>query len=115
VIGPDGCSASDPEDCTVDRGQLFNSQASTTWQDWPNGTLYPLENPQNLPIKDFGLYGDDTVALGSMQSEDGVVLPRHSIAQITSKDHFLGMFFALFRTPATERQTESLRYGTNPD
>ncbi|KAF2673217.1 acid protease [Microthyrium microscopicum] len=91
VVTSKGCNSEDPKDCTVDRGLFFDSKASTSWQDWPNGTEYALDADRGLPMDGRALYGTDSIMImGHRSDPDGVHVPGHTIAQITTKDYFLG-------------------------
>ena len=90
VVGPEGCGAKDPVDCPVDRGQIFNTQTSTSWQHWSNQSMHVLDEDRSLPMAGSGDYGSDTVMLRHNENEE-ILLPNHTIAQISSKDYFLGM------------------------
>lgn len=93
VIDASGCSSHDPKDCIAERGQVFNATTSRTWEDWTNGTQYALDDNRGLPYHVDGNYGTDTLNfLGRAHGMDpeGVQVPRHVIARVTSKQHPLG-------------------------
>ena len=88
VVLKSGCTEQDPSGCDNARGTLFNSNASTTWQDQG---LFGLGVETNLPYTgnyDNGDYGFDTLGLGLVGS--GVTVNHSVIAGIATKDFFLG-------------------------
>lgn len=91
VIGTEGCTDSDNQDCPGDRGQIFNSSKSTTWQDWTNRTKYTLDDNRQLPMGGVGYYGIDNITISSQRNEPrDIMVPDHTIARIATKDYFLG-------------------------
>lgn len=66
-----------PSDCAISRGGLFNTNASTTWQD--QGYLGYLENV------DFGL---ETVGLGPVSGPNGPSLGNQTVGTITATSSF---------------------------
>src|ERR1700753_3813418 len=96
VIAPSGCSMADKKDCAVERGQLFEKTASSSWKDWQNGTTFSLDSDRGLPIQGTGVYGLDTVQISSRQTGpdgDPIVIPEQIIAQISTMDVFMGKLF----------------------
>jgi hypothetical protein len=91
LVGPEGCTDQDPKDCPDDRGLLYNSSASSTWQNWANRTKYTLDDNRQLPMGGVGFYGTDNVSIISNRNEpESVQIPDHNIARISTKDYFLG-------------------------
>jgi hypothetical protein len=90
---PEGCLASDPENCGDRRGVYpfqgkelgFQYNASSTWK---NIGLYDLILETNLNYTGNGLYGFDTV--GTMV-DGGLVLEQQIVAGIATKDFLLGV------------------------
>jgi hypothetical protein len=96
LVDSKGCTSSDPRDCPDDRGLFFDSHTSNSWQDWPNGTEYALDADRGLPMDGRARYGTDTILiLGHRSDPDGIHVPGHIIAQISTKDYFLGMCIPL--------------------
>ena len=93
TVLPQGCTPSDPANCTVSRGGAFQPNSSSTWRQ-NNGTAngqFPLLLDANLGYTGIGLYGYDTVALGG-QGSGGPMLEQQAVAGITTKDFYLGTF-----------------------
>ena len=66
VVLPQGCAAPDPSTCAASRGELFLTNASTTWH---NEGLFALEAEQHLGYTDDnGQFGLDTITLGLLGS-----------------------------------------------
>ena len=93
VVLPEGCTPSDPTNCTLSRGGVFQSNVSSTWnQDNDTaGGLAPLSLETVLNDTGTGLYGFDTVGLGGhgqgAPSETG-----QAVAGIATKGFYLGLF-----------------------
>lgn len=94
---PEGCTASDPDDCGRSRGAMefdgkqsngFLANASTTWK--PVG-LYTLDLGEKLGIKGNGVYGLESVGL-MLQNSGGLKLDAQVVAGIATKDFYLGLF-----------------------
>ena len=101
VVNTAGCTSHDPKICATDRGQMFNSGSSRTWEDWANGTNYALDSDRGLPLHGTGIYGTDTLNfLGRPHGmdPDGVTIPHHIIGQISTKEYFLGQLLSLTMT-----------------
>ena len=93
AVLPEGCIQSDPANCTVARGGVFQPNSSSTWAqntDTANG-LFPLLLDNNIGYTGNGLYGYDTVALGG-QGSGGPTLVQQAVAGIATKDFYLGLF-----------------------
>lgn len=95
VVATLGCS-NDPNEvpnCSSTRGELFNTQASTTWNDQKN---WPLMAESNLGFSccddahyNAGDYGYDTLGISS-KSNGNVTLDHQVVAAIATKDFYLG-------------------------
>lgn len=93
AVSPQGCTPSDPANCSTSRGGIFQPNTSTTWnqnQDVANG-LSPLLLEANLGDTGNGLYGYDTVSLGG-QSANGSKLDQQVVASVATKGFYLGLF-----------------------
>jgi len=93
VVSPQGCIQSDPSDCPMSRGGVFQTNISSTWKQ-NNATansIFPLLLEANLGSKGNGYYGYDTVALGG-QSSGGPMLDQQVVGSIATKDFYLGIF-----------------------
>ena len=87
AVSPAGCIAStDPTACQTQRGAIFNSSASKTWQD--EGT-FQLGLDSNLNATGDGHYGFDTVSLGFT---GGPTLQHQIVAGLSAEDFFVGVF-----------------------
>ncbi|KAL8950195.1 MAG: hypothetical protein Q9222_003758 [Ikaeria aurantiellina] len=90
VVLAEGCTTSDPKNCSVTRGNTFNYGASSTWdlQD-----TYSLQSEANLGYttnSDNGAYGWDNLTLATI--EGASVSMNHSVvAGIATKDFYLGI------------------------
>lgn len=86
---PQGCTSDDPSNCSTTRGVVQGSgylvNQSSTWQ---ASGLFTSKLEQNLGYSVNGLYGFDTVALGSTN----VSLPHRAVSGIAAKDFYLGLF-----------------------
>ena len=93
AVVPDGCVQSDPANCSISRGGLFQPNSSSTWnrnQDAAGG-LFPINLEINLNDTGVGLYGYDTVTLGG-QGSSGPTLDQQVVAGIATKAFYLGLF-----------------------
>lgn len=94
VILPLGCSPSDPPNCTVSRGGVFDPNISTSWVNNTDtgNSLFPLSLDSNLGYVNEGAqYGFDTVTLGEHGS-GGPTLDKQAVAGLATKDFYLGLF-----------------------
>ncbi|KAL8822800.1 MAG: hypothetical protein Q9191_006468 [Dirinaria sp. TL-2023a] len=91
IVSNQGCLTTDPTNCADSRGNIFNVNASSTWQD--HG-YFALGVEMNLPYTsnyDDGEYGFDTLGLGYPGSgSNATTLPHQVIASIATKDFYLG-------------------------
>ncbi|SLM40392.1 Aspartic peptidase domain [Lasallia pustulata] len=93
VVLPQGCTASDPADCSTLRGGEFLTNQSTTWA-LRNGSVngfFELGIEKNLGYTGNGEFGYDTVALG-WQGSGGPSLQQQIVAGIATKGFYLGLF-----------------------
>jgi hypothetical protein len=92
VVDAEGCQSEDTKDCPTDRGSIFEPKNSSTWEDFKNGTTYPLDDDRGIHIRGNGSYGSDVVHITNRQvnADLDMDLPHHIIAQISTKDYFLG-------------------------
>jgi hypothetical protein len=88
-VSLDGCSSDDLPNCPVDRGLLFDSGRSSTWQELNGTSVYPLDNDRGMPYKAMARYGLETITLGWDEGQ-GQSLKSQVIAQISTKDFDLG-------------------------
>lgn len=88
VVLNQGCTSNDGSKCANARGNLFNQNISSTWDD--HG-LFELGVELNLDYNNFdnGDYGLDTLALGYTGS-GGLSLDQQVVAGIATKDFYLG-------------------------
>jgi Eukaryotic aspartyl protease len=101
VVNTAGCTSHDPKDCITDRGQMFNAETSRTWEDWANATNYALDSDRDLPLHGTGIYGTDTLNFQGRphgMDPDGVSIPHHIVAQISTKEYFLGQSLFIIDT-----------------
>lgn len=94
VVLPQGCVQSDPANCSISRGGLFQYTSSATWRDNTGAvnSLFPLPVEDNLnAINVAGLYGSDNITLGG-QGSGGPMLGNQTVAGIANKDFYLGQF-----------------------
>jgi hypothetical protein len=94
VVDPEGCTSTDPSDCSTQRGRFFNYSSSTSWL--PNTanittTIYPLELESGLGYTGNGRYGFDTITLG-LPGTGGPSLENQTIASIATKEFYMGVF-----------------------
>ncbi|KAF1814180.1 acid protease, partial [Eremomyces bilateralis CBS 781.70] len=85
---PEGCTKDDPDDCGENRGFLFNTGSSTSWE---SKGLYELETYEEakLGLSGNGLYGFDSVTIG-WPGDNGPTVSNQAIAGIATKDFYLG-------------------------
>ena len=87
-ILPQGCIPTDPVDCQLNRGGLFRTNESTTWQD---EGLYTLEVEKSLGFYGNGDFGNDTLTLG-LPGTGAPALKSQMIAGIATKDFYIGLW-----------------------
>lgn len=93
---PQGCLSSDPENCGSLRGaEPFNGAPSNGFQvnassTWVANGFYTLVSEHNLNYSGNGLYGFDTVRLGTQDGQ--LSLAGQVVAGIATKDFYLGIF-----------------------
>lgn len=91
MVDSRGCEwTSDHESCSNSRGWLFNTSASSSWNDTGAGT-YTLHIEQNLGYYGNADYGFDTVTLGGI-GEGGPTVDRAVVGSFADYDFFLGIF-----------------------
>lgn len=104
IVSNQGCLTTDPTNCPDSRGNTFNVNASSTWDD--HG-YFALGVELNLPYTsnyDDGEYGFDTLGLGYPGSgANATTLSHQVIASIATKDFYLGN---LGLTPRTVNLTD---------
>ena len=89
VVGTEGCTLNDPQNCDASRGGLFNSTASSSWND---SGVYSLNAEINLGYtqnSDNGDYALDTIEVGT-PGDGAVSLGQQVVAGIATKDFYLG-------------------------
>jgi hypothetical protein len=94
VIAEEGCQTGDPADCHTLRGELYNYNASSTWDPNLSSTssdVYDLELEVALNYTGKGRYGFDDITLGYIGS-GGLAVKNQSIAGIATKSYFMGLF-----------------------
>ena len=108
AILPEGCTQSDPADCTASRGGAFEPENSSTWN---NNTatanaLFPLLLDNSLlNYTAAGLYGFDNVTLGGL---GGPSLGDQAVAGIATEQFYLGLFGLNPQTSTLPDATTSL-------
>lgn len=89
VVHPYGCAAdSDHSSCVSARGGIFNSNASTSWD---NVGLWALQIEENLGYDGNAYYGFDVVGLGGV-GEGGPTLQNTTVGSFAVTDFYLGLF-----------------------
>ena len=91
AVNPQGCLASDLGNCPTLRGGFFNPNVSSSWnqnQDVANGLAPLLLESNFLNETGNGLYGYDTIVLGS----GGPTLDQQVVASIATKQFYTGLF-----------------------
>lgn len=108
AVLPQGCTPSDPVNCTLARGGVYQPNSSSTWSQnqGASGGLFPLLLETNLDQNGTGLYGYDTVVLGG-QGSNGPSLTQQVVAGIATKAFDLGIF-GLSPNAVTLPQTNNL-------
>lgn len=85
AVDPLGCTASDPPNCGFKRGNRFDKNQSSTWQD---KGLYELDQELNLGYDGNGNFGLDSITLGYPGSGT-VSLEQQVLATIASKTYYI--------------------------
>ena len=85
VVASEACSGNATQDCATARGGLFDSNASSTWQD--KGT-YELEAELNLGIDEIGDFGIDSLTLG-IPGSHAVTQNKQMLARIANDVFYL--------------------------
>lgn len=93
-VDPQGCTNTDPSDCSTERGRFYNYSESASWV--PNmsnitTTIYDLALESNLGYTGKGRYGFDNITLG-YSGGGGPTLANQTVASIATKEFFLGIF-----------------------
>jgi hypothetical protein len=94
AIDPQGCQPGDLTNCQTLRGELYNYNASSSWDPNLSNTttdIYPLELEAALGYTGKGRYGFDDVTLGYIGS-GGLTLKNQSITTVATKSFFMGLF-----------------------
>ncbi|KAL8681205.1 MAG: hypothetical protein Q9186_002663 [Xanthomendoza sp. 1 TL-2023] len=90
VVSTEGCVEGGPTGCKDSRGQLFSSNASSTWKNVDVFELGVESNLRNYTSNwDHGNYGFDTLSLGYLGA-GGPTIENTVIAGIATKDYYLG-------------------------
>ena len=89
VVGPLGCPATQPANCTQTRGGTFDSSKSKSWKSIGN---YTLGLEQNLGYNETATYGFDALALGLSDATGSSTLQTQVIADIETDDYYMGIF-----------------------
>ncbi|KAF3916460.1 hypothetical protein ABW21_db0209619 [Orbilia brochopaga] len=87
VIDSSACGNASPETCSDRRGQLFNVNSSSTWQD---RGLYKTDLAKDLGYNAIGDYGMDRVGITNMDSQ--VTLDKQVVVTVASNQWYTGMF-----------------------
>jgi hypothetical protein len=93
VVDAEGCEAQDTKDCPTDRGSIFEPKNTSTWEGFTGGATYPLDDHRGTHVRGNGTYGSDVVHITNRQvnADLEMNLPQHIIAQMSTKDYFLGL------------------------
>jgi hypothetical protein len=94
AVNTKGCGVHDGKECVMDRGQLFNVSASTTWSSFANESRSALEEDRDLPYHGNGTYGfEDVNFLGKPHGSDpqGTTAHKQVIAQMSTKEYYTSM------------------------
>ena len=87
IVLSEACKSTDTN-CAATRGKnLFNPNASSTWE---NEGIYNLLFEENLNYSGNGLYGFDTVSLGFANNNASVTMQNQTIAGIVQDDFWMG-------------------------
>lgn len=90
VIGAAGCDESDQQ-CITERGLLFDSKKSTSWEDQGG---FPLGLDTQLGFDGDGVYGFDSIAFN-----DYISVPSQIIGTLNDTGYWLG-YFGLYVPPS---------------
>lgn len=85
AVDPLGCTPTDPPNCISNRGNRFNKNASSTWQE---KGLYELDQELNLGYTGNGNFGLDNLTLGYPGS-GAITLEHQIVATVAAKDFYL--------------------------
>lgn len=88
LVVPEGCTSSDPSDCSDHRGGLFNYNKSSSWRE---AGLYTLVFEENLGYFDNGVFGFDSISMGLLGTS-APKLDNQVLAGIATKDFYLGLW-----------------------
>lgn len=119
VVIPQGCSnAADQDACAENRGWLFESNASTTWE---QVGIYDLWIENDMDYLGNAIYGYDQVGLGG-QGEGGPTLRNTTVGGLAVDNFYLGIFglnpkptnFTDFDVGSTSYITQLKEYGLIP-
>ena len=103
VILPQGCGKNSANDCSNNRGGVFNPLASKSWQDQRTWSL-SAELNLGYDANNGGNYGYDT--LGVATTTGDVSLDHQVVAGITTNDFYLGYLGLATRTPGFNNQSQ---------
>jgi Eukaryotic aspartyl protease len=88
AVLPQACHESSVSTCGSDRGGIFATNQSTTWE--AKGRFYlPLDPEHYLPFSGAGDFGMDNVTL-DWQGHGGITLERQIIASYITEDFYVG-------------------------
>lgn len=87
VVSTDGCATGDTK-CATARGDLFNPNKSTSWQ---QHGFYQASVAQNLGFSPQAHFGNDTLTLG-IQGSGGPTLQNQIVAAYSSTGLYVGSF-----------------------
>lgn len=89
AVLPPGCPSEDQyPNCPGDRGELFDYNRSSTWE---QQGLYEINTEENLGIYRTGQFGNETITLGFPNS-GGVTLDNQILGGVVAAEYWLGMF-----------------------
>ena len=89
AVLPEGClAAADYESCAEDRGGIFNTTQSSSWD---RIGLYELWIKRNLGINGNAIFGYDTVGLGGA-GEEGPTLQNTTVGALAVEYFYMGIF-----------------------
>ena len=91
VVVPGGCQPGDPQTCPSDRGNIFQSNSSKSWDFKGNYTLSLQANLGLDSSYDIASYGLDDLGLG-WQGGGLFTLHNQTIAGTTTTDFWVGLF-----------------------
>ena len=117
TVNPQGCTTSDPANCSTARGGFFVPGNSSSWsqnQDVASG-LYPIPLEWQINVTETGLYGKDTVTLAG-QGSNKATLDDQVVASIAGKGYYtgyLGLNPQSVTLPQTSNEIQSFISGLN--